>query len=208
MSNSRPQPPRSAKRTLLPKGFDFSRHMGRVCADATARVADLSHIDMSRVAVTFSQARRRVLHGLQAKLTPLRFQGGERHQVRNGRRWTIEPVYDPHGREMLYILSFYLPRFLDQPREEKLVTIFHELLHISPEFDGDLRRFPGRCYAHSRSQAEFDNWAAQLARQWIADNPPSELHAFLDLNFAEIQQKYGRVHGLKIRCPKLIPAAS
>ena len=30
--------------------------------------------------------------------------------------------------------------FLDQTFEEKLVTVFHELYHISPAFDGDLRR--------------------------------------------------------------------
>ncbi len=163
---------------------------------------------MTRVAVTFSQARRRVLHGLQAKLTPLRFEGGHREQTRGGRVWTIEPVYGPDGCEMLYLLSFYLPRFLDQPREEKLVTIFHELLHIGTEFDGDLRRFPGRCYAHSRSQADFDAWAAKLAREWIDHGPVDELHQFLDLSFTELLERHGRVHGLKIRCPRIVPAAA
>ena len=42
-------------------------------------------------------------------------------------------------------MSFYLPRFCDQSLDEKLSTVMHELWHISPAFDGDIRRLPGRC---------------------------------------------------------------
>ena len=86
-----------------------------------------------------------------ASLTPLRFAGGQRHTLRRGRQWTLQRVCED-GREMLYILNFYLPRFLDLPLDEKLTTVVHELWHIGPRFDGDLRRFGGRCYAHSGSQ--------------------------------------------------------
>ena len=75
------------------------------------------------------------------------------------------------GREMLYVLNFYLPRFLDLSFREKLTTIAHELLHIGPKFDGDLRRFAGRCYAHSHSHAEFDAQAEQLGQRWLALQP-------------------------------------
>ena len=89
---------------------------------------------------------------LRLWLTPLRFEGGRLTSVRRTGRWTIERLYDEAGREMLYLLSFYLPRFLEHPLREKLATVVHELWHIGPGFDGDLRRHPGRCYAHSHSQ--------------------------------------------------------
>ena len=39
---------------------------------------------------------------------------------------------------MLYLLSFYLPRFLKLPWREKLATVIHELWHVNPQFNGDL----------------------------------------------------------------------
>lgn len=54
--------------------FDFTASMWMLCDDITSRMDDLLHIDMSRVAVSYAQTRTRALHGLQAKLTPLRFQ--------------------------------------------------------------------------------------------------------------------------------------
>lgn len=187
-------------------GFDFTGRMWQLCHDATHRVPALQHIDMSRVAVSFCQTRRKVLHGLQAKLTPLRFRDGQRQERRRGRMWTVERVLDAQGQEMLYILSFYLPRFLQQPPAEKLTTIFHELWHISPQFDGDLRRFPGRCYAHSHSQREFDEVATQVAKEWMAARPDSDLYDFLWLSFDQLQRLHGRIFGVKLRAPRLIPA--
>ena len=106
---------------------------------------------------------------------------------------------------MLYILTFYLPRFLDQPFHEKLTTVTHELLHVSPRFDGDLRRFEGRCYMHSPRQEEFDRQAADLARQYLASRPPVEIYEFLRYDFRELARRHGAVVGLQVPIPKLIP---
>ena len=188
----------------VPAGFNFTQQMQRLCTDIATRLPEMNHVDMQQVAVSFSQARTPELHGLQAKLTPLRFEGGKVVTKRRGRVWTVEKLLNHDGQELLYILSFYLPRFMDQPFAEKLTTIFHELWHISPHFDGDLRRHPGRCYAHSHSQKEYDEFSAELGRQWLKLNPPDELFSFLHLNFAQLWQLHGRVYGLKIRTPKLI----
>jgi hypothetical protein len=171
-----------------------------------ARVDEFRHIDMSLVAVSFRQTRKRMRGGLYASLTPLRFAGGETRSVRRGRSWQIQRVV-LDNREMLYLLNFYLPRFLDLPFLEKLTTIAHELLHVGPRFDGDLRRFGGRCFAHSRSHAQFDAHAATLAQCWLAAKPEEELYAFLRLDFASLQARHGRIFGRKIAAPKLIPAA-
>ncbi|WP_391483966.1 hypothetical protein [Aeoliella mucimassa] len=163
---------------------------------------------MQRVAVGFCQARKRVPHGLQASLTPLRFEGGARTKVTRGRLYTCETILDASGREYLYLLQFYLPRFLDHSLGEKLTTVVHELWHISEEFDGDLRRHDGRCYVHGPSQREFDRTAARLAGEWLASDPPSELYAFLRYNFKELLSQYGQVFGERYPAPKLIPAKS
>jgi predicted metallopeptidase len=160
---------------------------------------------MSRVAIGFRQTRNRTNHGMHACLTGLRFADGREHTVRRGRKWTIQKLCDPSGREMLYILEFYLPRFLDQPFNEKLATIVHELWHVSPHFNGDVRRHKGRCYVHGSSQKAYDAQVRRLVRQWLAADPDPALYAFLKENFQSLRRRHGRVHGLRISAPKLIP---
>jgi hypothetical protein len=170
-----------------------------------AHLDEFRHIDISRVAVSFRQTRRRMSHGLYASLTPLRFLGGHTHCLRRGRKFSIQRV-EVDGREMLYVLNFYLPRFLDLSFREKLTTIAHELLHISPHFNGDLRRFSGRCYAHSHSHRQFDAQAEQLAQRWLSRGPDESLYAFLQLDFLRLHALHGRIFGRRIAAPKLLPA--
>ncbi|HEX3658824.1 MAG TPA: hypothetical protein VHV55_23730 [Pirellulales bacterium] len=200
--------PSAANQSLAPgndRGLDFTAHARRLCEDLSVRLSELAHIDMSRVALRICQVRRGGLHGVQATLTPLRFAGGELEMTRRGRRWTIDRLYDAEGREMLYLLSFYVPRFLEHTLEEKLATVCHELWHIGTEFDGDLRRHAGRCYAHGPSEREYHAAMIELARRWLALNPPAELHAFLNGNFRQLVARYGRVYGTRIPTPRLIP---
>ena len=189
------------------EGFNFTAHMRALCADLVARLPELGHVDLARVAIRFCQARRPVSHGLHASLTPLRFEGGALCCRRGGQTWTIERLFDASGREMLYLLSFYLPRFLERPLEEKLTTVVHELWHIGPAFDGDLRRHPGRCWAHTASQKKFDQWARGLALRWLALDPPASTYDFLRRDFRGLERACGPIHGQKIRTPKLIRAS-
>ncbi len=184
--------------------FDFCRAMSALCRDVCARHPEFRHIRMEEVAVTFAQARSPVEWGVQARLTPLRFEGGSRVQRRNGRLWTVQRVVHD-GRECLYLLTFLLPRFLNLSFDEKLVTVFHELFHISPDFDGDIRRFSGSCYVHTGSQKNYDRQMAVFASEYLRLGAPEELTGFLRLDFAKLQREMGDVVGLRIAIPRLIP---
>jgi len=184
-------------------GFHFTKVMCRLCKNFTSRLDALKHIDVDRVAVSFSQTRSSARAGIYATLTPLRFDGGKSHSVRRGRKWGMQKVLDEKGREMLYILTFYLPRFLDLPFREKMATIMHELWHISPRFDGDMRRFPGRNFAHGSSKKKYDDAMEKLVDEWFALSPPKELYDFLQLNYRELVERYGKVVGSKYPAPKL-----
>ncbi len=190
----------------LPAGFDFTLHMRRVCVDMVARLDRLGHIDMSRVAISFSQARKACRWGMYASLTPMRFAEGRRHAIRSGRKWCVQRLNGPGGLEMLYILNFYLPRFLNLPFREKLTTVMHELWHIGPRFDGDVRRFGGRCFAHGSSQRQYDALVETLVDRWLAARPPEPVCEFLRWEFRELVARHGRVYGRKIPTPKLLPA--
>lgn len=172
--------------------------------DVCTRHPEFSHIDMSRVVVTYAQTRSSVEWGMQAKLTPMRFCNGSLTERRDGRMYTVQRLYHG-GQEMLYILTFYLPRFQNLSYTEKLVTVFHELYHISPRFDGDIRRFQGACYMHSSSQANYDRQMAKFVRQYLRRQPPEALRAFLKLDFAALRNERGPVVGLRLPTPRLIP---
>jgi hypothetical protein len=203
MDSTRPQ--QFFRRNGPQTGFDFSLHIRRVCDDMIARLDQLGHVDMSRVAVSFAQTRRTGSQGMFASLTPLRFAGGQMQTIRRKRRWCIQRLYGADGREMLYILNFYLPRFLDLPLREKLATTLHELWHVGPKFDGDLRRLGGRCFAHGASQKRYDAHVEALLDRWLGLGPPESLYGFLRLSFRDLVAGHGRVFGRRVRAPKLVP---
>ena len=186
-------------------GFDFTAAMRRLCRDMTTRLPELRHIDIHRVAISIVQARNGESHGTYATLTPLRFEQGATTKHVRGRLWGVEPVCSDSGEAYLYILSFYLPRFLNTSLEENLSTIIHELWHISQAFDGDLRRHEGRCYAHGPSQKAYDAQMDRFAQRWLSLDPPEHLYEFLMSDFDQLVAEHGEVTGAHWQSPKLVP---
>jgi hypothetical protein len=187
--------------------FDFCGQMRRLCADITQRCPVLRHIDISRLLFSMTQARTGAAHGLQARVTPMRFRDGQLLRTRRGTHYQVQR-YFLDGREILYVVAFCLPRFLDQSFDDKFITIFHELYHISPAFDGDLRRHGGRYDVHSHSKRGYDNHMAHLAREYLSAGPDPALHAFLRLNFEQLLQRHSTVVAAVVPRPRLIPLAN
>jgi hypothetical protein len=187
--------------------FDFCGHVRRLCADIARRCRELAHIDVTRLLFGMTQARSGRRHGLQARVTPLRFRDGGLTRQRRGVAYQVQR-YLVDDRDMLYLVTFCLPRFLDQDFDDKFITLFHELYHISPEFDGDLRRHEGRYDLHSHSKKEYDTYMAELARAYLATEPDPALYGFLRLNFAQLQHRHGSVAAVVVPRPKLIPVSA
>jgi hypothetical protein len=186
--------------------FDFCGHVRRLCADIAARCEVLRHVDVNRLLFGVIQARSERLVGLQARVTPLRCRDGRLLRQRQG-TWYQVQRYFVDDREVLYLVTFCLPRFLDQDRDEKFVTLFHELYHISPAFDGDLRRGRGPGLWHPEGKREYDHHMAHLARAYLASGPDPALHDFLRLNFAQLRHRHGSVIGVMVPRPRLVPIA-
>jgi len=187
--------------------FDYTAAIAAVCGDICFRVPELRHIDMSRVAVGFSQTKNSEPYGIFATATPLRFENGESFYTSRGRKWTVQRHFRPDGIEYLYILYFYVPRFIELSLSQKLDTIVHELYHINPLFNGDLRRFAGRNYAHG-SKKKYDQTVSRLVQHWLKQNPPEHLWDFLCYNYRDLAAKYGKPSGTRIPSPKIIPVIS
>lgn len=185
--------------------LNLTAELERLIADIAARVEAFCHIDPRRLLVCVNSGRSSP-HGTFAKIHPLRFHGGERSRVvKRGRSRIacIMPEVSHNGVAILYVIYFTLPRFMDRPLHEKLVTIFHELYHISPAFDGDIRRFPGRNFAHGASTKRYNLLMADLVEQY-RQLPGSEARiAFLDADMAGLRLRYRAIVGRKMVMPKV-----
>lgn len=184
--------------------FRFCQAMERLVRAICASCEELAHIQVDKLLFSVCQARSTDRYGLQARVTPLRFPGGNLEINRRGTNYTVQR-HQVDGTEKLYQVTFCLPRFQNQTFDEKMITIFHELYHIGPKCDGDLRRLEGRCHAHSHSQVHYDAHMAALARFWLANRPDTSLYNFLRLDFWQLQARHGSVLGVFVPRPRLIP---
>jgi hypothetical protein len=187
--------------------FDFCDYMRRLIEDIIVRCPEFAHVQPAKVLLGFTQARSGRVHGLQGRVTPLRFIHGQLVRQRHGVPYQVQRYFlDDH--EFLYLMTFCLPRYLDQSFEDKLITVFHELHHIHPEFNGDLRRHAGRCRWHTASKHDYDREMAELARIYLSLQPDPNLMGFLRLTFAELVERHSAVVGIVVPRPKLIPIAT
>lgn len=186
--------------------LNLTLELERLIADIAGRMEEFSHIDPQRILVCVATTRGGGVHGTYAKIHPLRFDDGRQStQVRRGRRTLTctMPTVIHRGTEMLYVVYFLVPRFLNLPLKEKLVTVFHELYHISPAFDGDIRRFPGRNYAHGSSAKKYNDRMAELTDHYLECLQDDSLVGFLDGDMAALRARHRSIVGRKHPVPRI-----
>jgi hypothetical protein len=186
--------------------LNLTAELERLIADLKSELPVFRHIDPARLLVCVSSTRSGGVGGTYAKIHPLRFAGGSRSsQLRRGRRSvTVEmPAITHRGEDILYLIYFLVPRFLDLPLREKLVTVCHELYHISPDFDGDLRRFPGRNYAHGSSRKKYNEVIGGLVDDYLRTRGGNGLHPFLGATMADLHRDYRAIVARRMQAPRV-----
>jgi hypothetical protein len=182
-------------------GFDFTGSMSQLVKDIVKTHPAFTHIvpDNILIAISLSNGSR---NGVVAKLRPMRFEGGSKTRLIRGIEYSA-PEVNINGSNILYIVYFHLPRFLNHGKyQTKLSTVLHELYHISPLFNGDIRRFPGKNYAHGNSRKHYDDLIEVLADEYMNETAHPELSAFLKDRYSELKRNYGAIYGDKIRIPR------
>jgi predicted metallopeptidase len=186
--------------------LNLTAELERLIADITATHEAFSHIDPSRIIVCVNSSRSGSSGGLFAKIHPLRFPEGETVQtVKRGRstyRCTM-PEISHKGVELLYVIYFTVPRFFDRPLRDKLITVFHELYHVSPRFDGDIRRFTGRNFAHGGSTKRYNKLMERFVDEYLLIPTSLQFTAFLEFGMSELKDKHRAVVGRKMVMPKI-----
>jgi predicted metallopeptidase len=186
--------------------LNLTVELERLIADIVLRMPEFSHIDPRQLLICISTTRGGGIHGTYAKIHPLRFTGGSRTTTaRRGRRTftCTMPTISHRGTEILYIIYFLVPRFTNLPLREKLITVLHELYHVSPEFNGDIRRFPGRNYAHGSSSKKYNALMATLADSYLGSLEDNGLLSFLEGGMEELRARHKTIVGRKYPAPRL-----
>ncbi|ACH37419.1 hypothetical protein Gbem_0390 [Citrifermentans bemidjiense Bem] len=185
--------------------LNLTGELERLIRDITARTPQLQHVIPDKLLVCVSTGRT-TRGGSLAKIHPLRFAGGERSvKARRGRRSVLctMPTIKHQGEEMLYVIYFLVPRFLELPQREKLITIFHELYHISPACDGDIRRFPGRNYAHGSSTKSYNLLMGKLVDAYLELIPEPSALDFLEGDLASLRTRHKAIVGRRLQAPRI-----
>ncbi|HET6418588.1 MAG TPA: putative metallopeptidase [Geobacteraceae bacterium] len=188
------------------KVLNLTGELEKLIGEIASQVRELNHVDPSRVLVCVASTRGGGVHGTYAKIHALRFPGGERTSAmrRGSKRVTCTmPTITHRGMEMLYVVYFLVPRFLNLSHREKLITVFHELYHISPMFDGDIRRFPGKNHAHGSSRKKFDAVVAELVDEWLRSRVGAALPDFIREDMESIRAKYRVIVGRRLAAPRI-----
>ncbi len=160
------------------------------------------HIDISRIVVCLGSNRRNGRGAIYGKLVPLRFQNGSGILNFRTRNYTIPDIVN-NGLIQLYALYFYLPKFFDLPAEEKLKVIFHELYHINPEFNGDIRRMGSVKKAHGSSKKRFDSKFEKEVKLFHEYISGTSYFDFLKMDSKSLH-KYYRIYARRMKIPKPI----
>ncbi len=181
--------------------FDYTDALEELMRHITENCSELAHVQNDRLLVSYIQTRSPGAHGIFASVQPLRFKDGALKMKRRGRTYAM-PELTHEGHDIMYIVYFALPRFANLTFEEKLTTVFHEMYHISPEFNGDIRRFSGKYYAHGKSRKTYNERVNKLADKYIKLPGAEERVEFLRKNFDELLNIHGRLMGNRVRPPK------
>jgi hypothetical protein len=182
-------------------GFDFTGSMYLLVDDIVKTHPFFKHIIPDNILIAISPSNGNK-SGVVAKLRPLLFEGGLQTRTLRGIEYEAPEVI-LNGINILYIIYFHLPRYLDHGNHKtKLSTVLHELHHISPLFNGDIRRYLGKNYAHGNSRKGFDDLINIYTDEYIESTSQPELSYFLKYRYSELRRKYGAIYGDMIRIPR------
>jgi hypothetical protein len=114
------------------KRLDFSDGLRRMLEDIAQRVPEFAYIEPQRILITAGQARKKS----RATTRPFSFGETGTRKSENGKLY--KPIVKWHGRRVRYEITLRPLFFMRSSAAQRLRTIFHELYHLSQQFDGTL----------------------------------------------------------------------
>lgn len=191
-------------RRMKQEPYNLTRDIEKLTRIIARNVEEFTHLDPDRMVFGISAARSRSQYGVFARTYPLRFEGGAKTTRHRGHLYEW-PEWRVRGHSILYYIDFMIPRYLDLPPEQKVRTLVHELFHISPFFNGDLRVLgKGRHKYHGRSRKWYEQIITPMVNATLRLDEIKHF-PFVHLDFSALSARHGAITGQ--RAKRLRPRA-
>ena len=185
-------------------GLNLSDTLTLIIHEIIKQTEEFRLFDINKILVCCSSNRAGGRGGIYGKLVPLRFENGSGIIKHRGIYYTIPKVF-LNNTEILYIIYFYMPKFFDLSAEGKIDVIFHELYHINPGFNGDIRRMGNFKKAHGHSKKNFDEQYKEFSDEFYKYIRNTPFHDFLEMNSNDLKKTFSKVTWRRIKTPRPVP---
>ena len=185
----------------MPESINLSDTLTLLLREMVQRTEEFKLFDVNRILLCCSTNRKKTGGGIYGKLLPLRFENGSKFIKYNSRFYTI-PRLVVNGTEILYLMYFYLPKFFDLSAREKINVMFHELYHISPLFNGDIRRMGEVKKAHGHSRKAFEERYIGYARDFYEYIRHTPYHVFLQMSTEDLHKNFKKIQFRRMKSIK------
>jgi len=168
------------------------------------RTPDFRGYDINRMLICCASNRSDSRGGIYGKLVPLKFEDGSDIINFHGRTYTIPKIIH-NNIEIRYLIYYYHPKFFDISARDKVNVMFHELYHINPEFNGDIRRMGKFKKAHGHSKKSFEEKYLDNAEEFYSYVKGTPYHAFLEMNSRDLQNSFKKIKCRRMKTIKPVP---
>lgn len=194
---------RSATKNAALGEINISDVLTLIIQEIITRSPDFRHISLLRMLVCIASNKSNGRGAIYGKVVPLRFRDGAGELYHHGKRYTM-PVVMCNGISQLYLIYFYFPKFFDLPAMEKLRVVFHELYHINPLFNGDIRRMGRVRESHGSSRKNFDRQFEESLQSFCAHVADTPYMNFLMMDTAQLARNFSIITARRMKVPRPI----
>jgi hypothetical protein len=153
-------------------------------------IADFRAYDTKKIAVSIGRSKGRAggrsRVGVWAYVVPLRTHS------HTGRVRLVSTDLEQDFPDALYQMCFMFPRFGVLSAKERVETVVHELYHIHPSLNGELRTFAGAHRHHGPTPRAYNLKVSQLTAEALESLPWLEQHPLLLMKQDEFEARDAR----------------
>ena len=135
------------------------------------------------------------------KVVPLCYLNGSQSVIYKNQKYTM-PLVKKNNNIIKYLLYIYLPKFFDLSVKGKLYVLFHELYHINPNFDGDIRNMGNFKRVHGYSIKYFNSFFIKELEDFEKYIKLTSYQNFLEMDHNFFKNNYLSIKGFKVKIPK------
>lgn len=183
------------------KSINLTDILTLVIHDMIQNTDEFKNFDLNKILICCASNRKDCRGATYGKLLPLRFKDGAEIIKHNGKFYTI-PKVKFNNTDILYVIYFYTPKFFSLSAKDKVNVMFHELYHINPEFNGDIRRMGKYKAAHGHSRKSFEEKYIEYADNFFDKIEDAPYYNFLKMDTHEIHKQFKTVKYRRMKSVK------